>query len=162
MTAISIVFRGKKGTRSYRTNIPQELAQYLELDEKDIIEWTRHTHYGERAVLLKKVRAPAAQAGRNEFPDMLAWYAMLDNMVLEEEQARLENEAILEGRRSDYHAIELRNRPDCAVFRCLGEQSNGIPAGYVEDYISKKPVKTTPEEIEAVQVFSRMAARPVE
>jgi type I restriction enzyme M protein len=30
-----------------------------------------------------------------------------------------------------------------------------IPAGYVEDYISKQLVRATPEEVEAVQVFAR-------
>jgi type I restriction enzyme M protein len=36
----------------------------------------------------------------------------------------------------------------------VGQQIE-LPPGYVEDYISKKPVKGTPEEIEATQVFSR-------
>lgn len=30
-----------------------------------------------------------------------------------------------------------------------------LPPGYIEDYISKKPVKGTPEEVDAVQIFSR-------
>ena len=32
---------------------------------------------------------------------------------------------------------------------------NGVPDGYITDYISNKPVKDTPEEREAVQVFSK-------
>jgi len=36
----------------------------------------------------------------------------------------------------------------------LGQQAE-LPQGYIEEYISRKPVKGTPEEIEATQVFSR-------
>jgi len=33
--------------------------------------------------------------------------------------------------------------------------STDLPSGYIRDYISGLPVKATPEETEAVQVFAR-------
>ena len=35
------------------------------------------------------------------------------------------------------------------------DTSEEVPTGYVLDYITEKPVKATPEEVEAVQVFAR-------
>jgi type I restriction enzyme M protein len=36
-----------------------------------------------------------------------------------------------------------------------GEPSTELKAGYIQDYISGQPVKATPEEVDAVQVFAR-------
>src|SRR5439155_17978934 len=35
------------------------------------------------------------------------------------------------------------------------EEGEAVPEGYVADFISRKPVRATPEEVQATQVFAR-------
>ena len=42
MTIITRVSRAKKGTKSLKTTIPESISEFMEISEKDELEWKMH------------------------------------------------------------------------------------------------------------------------
>jgi bifunctional DNA-binding transcriptional regulator/antitoxin component of YhaV-PrlF toxin-antitoxin module len=58
MGLITRVASAKKGTKSLKTTIPEGIAEFLELSDKDELEWKMDTHRNERsAIVLKKTES---------------------------------------------------------------------------------------------------------
>jgi hypothetical protein len=51
---ITRVASAKKGTRSLKTTVPEGIAEFLELSDKDELEWKMEIQNQERIVLLKR------------------------------------------------------------------------------------------------------------
>jgi hypothetical protein len=54
MTRVSLA---KKGTKSLKTTVPEGIAEFLELTDKDEIEWKMQVHNQERLVMVKKTHS---------------------------------------------------------------------------------------------------------
>jgi uncharacterized membrane protein YkoI len=52
MTRVSLA---KKGTKSLKTTVLEGIAEFLELTDKDEIEWKMQVHDHERLALIKKI-----------------------------------------------------------------------------------------------------------
>jgi hypothetical protein len=53
MALITRVASAKKGTKSLKTTIPEGIAEFLELSDKDEIEWKMDVKDNERIALVK-------------------------------------------------------------------------------------------------------------
>ena len=55
MGLITRVASAKKGTRSLKTTVPEGIAEFLELSDKDELEWKMKFQDEQRVVLVKKL-----------------------------------------------------------------------------------------------------------
>jgi hypothetical protein len=69
MTVMTRVSRAKKGTKSLKTTIPESISEFMEISDKDELEWKMHVHNNRRMVIVQK------KAGVNS-NDKQARYAM--------------------------------------------------------------------------------------
>lgn len=54
MGLLTRVGSAKKGTKSMKTTIPEGIVEFLELSDKDELEWKMHVGNGDRSVVLQK------------------------------------------------------------------------------------------------------------
>ncbi len=54
MGLITRVASAKKGTKSLKTTIPEGIAEFLELSDKDELEWKMNTSGNERTTIVSK------------------------------------------------------------------------------------------------------------
>jgi bifunctional DNA-binding transcriptional regulator/antitoxin component of YhaV-PrlF toxin-antitoxin module len=65
MAMLTRVNLAKKGTESLRTTIPEGIREFMELSEKDEIEWKMHIEENKRmAVVQKKVNNSSIERAR--------------------------------------------------------------------------------------------------
>lgn len=55
MGLITRVASAKKGTKSLKTTVPEGIAEFLELSDKDQLEWKMQFQDEQRIVLVKKL-----------------------------------------------------------------------------------------------------------
>ncbi len=55
MALLTRIASAKKGTKSLKTTIPEGIAEFLELSDKDQLEWKMQFQDEQRIVLVKKL-----------------------------------------------------------------------------------------------------------
>ena len=55
MALLTRITSAKKGTKSLKTTIPEGIAEFLELSDKDQLEWKMQFQDEQRIVLVKKL-----------------------------------------------------------------------------------------------------------
>jgi hypothetical protein len=54
MTIITRVSRAKKGTKSLKTTIPESITEFMEISDKDELEWKMHVQNNIRLAIIQK------------------------------------------------------------------------------------------------------------
>jgi hypothetical protein len=54
MTILTRVSSAKKGTKSLKTTIPEGITEFMELSDKDEIEWKMHIQDSRRMAIVQK------------------------------------------------------------------------------------------------------------
>jgi hypothetical protein len=54
MAIITRVSRAKKGTKSLKTTIPESISEFMEISDKDELEWKMHVHNNTRLAIVQK------------------------------------------------------------------------------------------------------------
>ena len=57
MAVITRVSRAKKGTKSLKTTIPESISEFMEISEKDELEWKMHVQNNIRLAIVQKKTA---------------------------------------------------------------------------------------------------------
>ena len=52
MAVITRVSRAKKGTKSLKTTIPESISEFMEISEKDELEWKMHVQNNIRMAIV--------------------------------------------------------------------------------------------------------------
>jgi hypothetical protein len=55
MTLITRIALAKAGTKSLKSTVPEGIAEYLQLKDKDELEWNMEMRNNERVAIVKKV-----------------------------------------------------------------------------------------------------------
>jgi hypothetical protein len=54
MAIITRISRAKKGTKSLKTTIPESIAEFMEISDKDELEWKMHVQNNIRLAIVQK------------------------------------------------------------------------------------------------------------
>ena len=54
MGLMTRVASAKKGTKSLKTTVPEGIAEFLELSDRDELEWKMDTHNNQRTAIVKR------------------------------------------------------------------------------------------------------------
>ena len=54
MAIITRVSRAKKGTKSLKTTIPESISEFMEISDKDELEWKMHVQNNIRFAIVQK------------------------------------------------------------------------------------------------------------
>jgi hypothetical protein len=54
MTIMTRVSRAKKGTKSLKTTIPESISEFMEISDKDELEWKMHVQNNTRMAIVQK------------------------------------------------------------------------------------------------------------
>jgi predicted GNAT superfamily acetyltransferase len=54
MTIVTRVSRTKKGTKSLKTTIPESISEFMEISDKDEIQWKMHLQNNIRLAIVQK------------------------------------------------------------------------------------------------------------
>ena len=66
MTIITRVSRAKKGTKSLKTTIPESISEFMEISDKDELEWKMHVQNNIRmAIVQKKAGVDSVEQARH-------------------------------------------------------------------------------------------------
>jgi ubiquitin C-terminal hydrolase len=60
MAIITRVSRAKKGTKSLKTTIPESISEFMEISDKDELEWKMHVQNDIRLAIVQKKQAKHA------------------------------------------------------------------------------------------------------
>jgi hypothetical protein len=66
MTIITRASRAKKGTKSLKTTIPESISEFMDISDKDELEWKMHVQNNVRlAIVQKKVGIDSVEQARH-------------------------------------------------------------------------------------------------